>query len=129
MLLKQIVAFFSWFYDRMMYYSSCQMVFIFSSLGPTLMLKLLGGGDLLHFRSAQKSSICRNHHPVLSLFLTYQQVHNKSNATGAMCGAGTTNPSGPPATAPIFSGLRVARSLVFYAMFCRSLFVLLSFFF
>jgi hypothetical protein len=27
------------------------------------------------------------------------------------------------------SGVRVARSLVFYIMFCRSLFVLLSFFF
>jgi hypothetical protein len=29
---------------------------------------------------------------------------------------------------PVFSGVRVARSLVFCVMFCRSLFVLLSFF-
>jgi hypothetical protein len=29
---------------------------------------------------------------------------------------------------PVFSGVRVARSLVFYVMFCRSLFVLLSYF-
>jgi hypothetical protein len=27
---------------------------------------------------------------------------------------------------PIFSGIRVARSLVFYVMLCRSLFVLLA---
>jgi len=32
-------------------------------------------------------------------------------------------------TAPVFGGVRVARSLVFYEVFCRSLFVLLSFFF
>jgi hypothetical protein len=30
---------------------------------------------------------------------------------------------------PVFSGVRVARSLIFYVMFCRSLFVLFSFFF
>ena len=30
---------------------------------------------------------------------------------------------------PVFSGVRVTRSLVLYVMFCRSLFVLLSFFF
>jgi len=29
----------------------------------------------------------------------------------------------------IISGIRVARTLVFYVMYCRSLFVLLSFFF
>ena len=29
---------------------------------------------------------------------------------------------------PVFSGVRVARSLVFCVVFCRSLFVLLSFF-
>ena len=30
---------------------------------------------------------------------------------------------------PVFTGVHVDRSLVFYVMFCRSLFVLLSFFF
>ena len=37
--------------------------------------------------------------------------------------------SGHPSSPPVFIGLRVARSLVFCVMFCRSLFVLLSFFF
>ena len=32
-------------------------------------------------------------------------------------------------TLPVFSGVRVTRSLVFCVMFCRSLFVFLSFFF
>ena len=30
---------------------------------------------------------------------------------------------------PVFSGVRVARSLVFYVVLCRSVFVFLSFFF
>ena len=34
-----------------------------------------------------------------------------------------------PEIIPSFNGVRVARSLVFYVVFCRSLFVLLSFFF
>ena len=34
-----------------------------------------------------------------------------------------------PSLCPFFNGVRVARSLVFCVMFCRSLFVLLSFFF
>jgi hypothetical protein len=37
--------------------------------------------------------------------------------------------SGHPSSPPVFIGLRVAQSLVFCVMFCRSLFVLLSFFF
>ena len=44
--------------------------------------------------------------------MTYHQVFNKSNITGATCG-----------------GVRVARTVVFCVMFCRSLFVLLSFYF
>ena len=34
-----------------------------------------------------------------------------------------------PSSLPVFSGFRVARSSFFYVMFCRSLFVLLFFFF
>ena len=41
------------------------------------------------------------------------------------CGAGTANSSG---VLPVFTGVRVARSLVFCVMFCGSLFVVLSFF-
>ena len=38
-------------------------------------------------------------------------------------------PSGAPQFTPVFSGIRVTRSLVLWRMFCRSLFVFLSFFF
>ena len=34
-----------------------------------------------------------------------------------------------PSTSPVFSENRVARSLIFYVMFCSSLFVLFYFFF
>jgi len=48
---------------------------------------------------------------------------------GATCGAGTAYPSGAPEFTPGFSGVFVARSLVFCEMFYRSFFVLVSFFF
>jgi len=31
----------------------------------------------------QICSVCRNHNPVLSLFMTFHWVYNKSNLTGA----------------------------------------------
>jgi hypothetical protein len=53
-------------------------------------------------------------------------VSFNSNTIGVTWGARTANPSGSP---QVFSGVHVARSLVFCVMFCRSLYVLLSFFF
>jgi hypothetical protein len=45
--------------------------------------------------------------------------------TSAINGAGTTYPSGAPEFTPVFfSRIRVARSLVFCVVFCRSLFIL-----
>ena len=38
-------------------------------------------------------SVCRNHNPVLSLFMTYHRVYNMSNTTCATSGAGTVYPS------------------------------------
>jgi len=55
-------------------------------------------------------------------------VSFNSNTTGVTCGAGTANRSGAPEFIPVFNGVRVARSLVFFVMLCRSLFVLLSIF-
>jgi len=53
-----------------------------------------------------------------------------SNTTDATNGAGTAYSSGAPHITSVFSGVRVARSLVFcVVVYCRSLFVLLSFFF
>jgi hypothetical protein len=45
------------------------------------------------------------------------------------CGVGTAHPSGAPEFTPGICGVRVDRFLFFYVMFCRSLFVPLSFFF
>ena len=39
-------------------------------------------------------SVCHIHNPVLSVFMAYRQVCNKSNMTGPTGGAGTVNPSG-----------------------------------
>jgi hypothetical protein len=51
------------------------------------------------------------------------------NTTGATSGAGTAYPYGKPAFTRGFSGVCVTRSLGLIVMFCRLLFVLLSFFF
>ena len=58
-------------------------------------------------------SVCRNHNPVLSSFMTYHQVCNKSNTMGVTCGVGTAHSSRVP---EIFSGVPVAGSLVFCVM-------------
>jgi hypothetical protein len=50
-------------------------------------------------------------------------ICNKSNTTGATCGAGTACPSGAHEFTPVFREIRVAWSLVSCVMFCRSLFV------
>ena len=51
-----------------------------------------------------------------------------SNTEGNNSEAGTAYPSGTLESIPDFCGVPVARSLVFCVVFCRSLFVLLSFF-
>ena len=59
-----------------------------------------------------------NHNPSLSSSTTYHRVCNKSNTTGATCGAETANISGAPEFTPVFRWVRVARSLIFRVMFC-----------
>ena len=44
--------------------------------------------------------------------------------TSATSGPGTVYPSGAPELPWVFSWIRIARSLVFCVVFCRSLFVL-----
>ena len=61
--------------------------------------------------------------------MTYHKVCNKSNMTGATSGAGIAYPSRATKFTPSFNGICVARSSVLCVMFCRSLFVLVSFFF
>ena len=71
---------------------------------------------------------CRNYNPIISSFMTYHRVFNKSNTMGSTCEAGIAYPSGASAFIPVFSKDRVGRSLVLCVVFCSSLFVLLSFF-
>ena len=52
-----------------------------------------------------------------------------SNTTGTTIGTGTVFSSGTHEFTPVFSRVHVTRSLVLCVMFCRSLFVLLSFVF
>jgi hypothetical protein len=66
---------------------------------------------------------------LLWYFMTYTQTCNKSNTTDSTSWERTAYPSEVPVLKPVFSGICVAQSLVFCVVFCRSLFVLLSFFF
>ena len=45
-------------------------------------------------------------------FMTYHRVCNQINTTGAISRAGTAYPSVAPEFIPVFSGIRVTRSLV-----------------
>jgi hypothetical protein len=61
-------------------------------------------------------------------YLCYTDLFTyNSKTTSVTCGAGTAIPSGAHEFTPGFSEVRVARSFVFCVMFCRSLFVFLSF--
>ena len=66
-------------------------------------------------------SVGRNRNPRFSSFMTYHRVCYKSNTTGADRGTGTAYPSGAPEFTSDFSGIRVAHSLIFCVVFCRSL--------
>ena len=58
--------------------------------------------------------------------MTCHWVSIKSYTTADTCGAGTDTPPGEPEYTPVLSEVHDARSLVFCAVFCRSL--LFSFF-
>ena len=74
-------------------------------------------------------STCRKHFPVLSSFVTYHRVCSQINTTGVTSGAGTACPSGAPDFTPGFYWGLCYSIFSFICMFCRSLFVLLYFFF
>jgi len=62
-------------------------------------------------------STCRIHFPLLSSFMTYRQVCNYINTTGATSGEGIAYPSGPPEFTLVFNGARVIRSLALCVCF------------
>jgi hypothetical protein len=72
--------------------------------------------------------LCHEHFQLLFSFMTYHRVCHYINTTGATSGARTAHPSGAPEFTPVFSGVRVTRSLVLCVCFvdrCLS-FVLFS---
>jgi len=58
--------------------------------------------------------------------LTYHRICNKSNTTGTTSGPGLLTLQWYPSSTPIFQWVQVALSLVFCAVFSRSLFFLLA---
>ena len=76
-------------------------------------------------------SLCRNHNPVLSSFITDHQIFNKSDTTSATSGAGSVYPSWTPVFSPVFSSpcqrqcellpsLGVRRPLTFHILIFSS---------
>jgi len=62
-------------------------------------------------------SVCSNHNPVLSSFMTYHRICHKSNTMNVTLREGTAYPPGAPEFTPVFSGVRVTRSSVFCVLF------------
>ena len=59
-------------------------------------------------------------------FVDDVRVGYNSKTTGVICGTGIANPSLTYEFTPVFSGVRIALSLVFRLLFCRLLFVVLT---
>ena len=72
----------------------------------------------------RKTAIIKNPNVAKHPFMIYHRVYN---TTGATSGAGTAYPSGAPEFTVGFNGDRVARSIIVFVMFYRSLFVFLPF--
>ena len=60
--------------------------------------------------------------------MTCQCIFSKNKIASDKGGASTAHSSGAHKSTPVFSEVRDAQSLVYYVVFYRSLFVLLSFF-
>jgi hypothetical protein len=70
--------------------------------------------------------LCYYHNPVLYSFMIYYQSCNKSNTMGGTNGALTAYLPEQLSLSTFYNGVRVARSLDFCVIFCRSFFVLLT---
>ena len=81
----------------------------------------LAATEYLWYKWPRICSVCRNHNPVLSIFLTYHRVSSKGTTTGATCETETFSLSDE--LTPGFKWVRIAWSVVFCGMFCRSLFI------
>ena len=79
--------------------------------------------DYLYHKWPRICCVCRCHNLILSSFMTYHRLCNKSNMTGATSGAGTSILPEHMTSPLIFCEVRAWRSFVFCAMLCKSLFV------
>ena len=71
---------FYWNYPKGYIYSSAPMTFLTIT-------------EYLCHKLPRIWSVCRNHNPVLFLFITYHWICSKSKMTGATSGAATAHPS------------------------------------
>jgi hypothetical protein len=85
--------------------------------------------DSYGHKRPQICSTCHKHFPVIFSFMTYHRVCNYINTTGATNGAATAYLFGTPEFTPGFEWGSCYSIFSFMCMFCRSLFVLLYFFF
>jgi len=85
---------------------------------------------LCHKRS-RMCSVCRNHNPVLSPFMTFHRAVTRVTLIQwvPLVEQQLLTLAEHMSSLTVFSWVRVAHSLVFCVMFCRSLFVLLFFLF
>ena len=81
----------------------------------------------LHHKWPRIGFVRRNHNYFFSSFTTYHRFCSKNNSTGTTSGAGNPNPSEASEFTPDFCEIEVVQSLIFCVVFCRSLFVLISF--
>ena len=93
--------------------------------------------ECLCYKGPRICSVCRNHYLVLSSFMNYHRVCNKSNTTGATSASRTTYSSGIPESwipptflvrltliHATFNNISISVLSLLCIMFCWSLFVL-----
>ena len=83
---------------------------------------------MVNSKTSLRKFVCRHHdlsnRSVLSSFMIYHRVCNKCNLTGAHVEHELLTLPKYLSSLPFFSGVRVARSLVFCIVYCRRLFVI-----
>jgi hypothetical protein len=85
--------------------------------------------EYLWHKWPQICSTCRKHFQILSSSITYRRVCTWINTTGVTSGAGTAYPSRAHEFTPSFQWDSCNSICSCMYMFCRSLFVLLDFFY
>ena len=85
--------------------------------------------EYLCHKSTRVCSTCRKHFPVICSFMTCHCIVPRLTQRVPLVAQELPTLPEHLSSSPVFSGVRVTRSLVLCVMFCRSLFVLSSFYF